>query len=198
MTRAVVHRFKRSETQPEKDLLQLAVFPSKLGWMAMVGRTEIGRAMEGRGEVLCQLTFGHATRSAALNAVKSWGIVFPASASIDWNPALAKRLQEYASGNRDDFQDVCVDFGPVGAFQRCVLECCRQIPFGTTLTYGQLAAKAGAERAARAVGNCMAGNRIPIIIPCHRVVRADGSLGNYSAPGGPATKQKLLCLEMAN
>jgi methylated-DNA-[protein]-cysteine S-methyltransferase len=198
MTRVAVHRSKCSRPPSEKESFHLAVFSSKLGWMAMVGRTVIGRTMVGQGEVLCWLSFGHTTKAAALNAVKSGGFAFPASTPVDWNPVLTKRLQDYASGKRDDFQDVCVDFGPVGSFQHRVLECCRKIPFGTTWTYGELAANAGVERAARAVGSCMARNRIPLIIPCHRVVRSDGSLGNYSAPGATATKQRLLRLEMAN
>jgi methylated-DNA-[protein]-cysteine S-methyltransferase len=63
------------------------------------------------------------------------------------------------------------------------------------LTYGELAAKAGYPGAARAVGNCMAANRIPLLIPCHRVVCAGGRLGSYSAPGGTVTKRRLLALE---
>ena len=65
------------------------------------------------------------------------------------------------------------------------------------MTYGELAVAAGQPRAARAVGNCMAGNRVPLIIPCHRVVRAGGDIGPYSAAGGSATKRRLLEMEAA-
>ena len=70
-----------------------------------------------------------------------------------------------------------------------------QNPVGTTLSYGQLAARAGSPRACRAVGNCIAGNKIPIVIPCHRVVLSGGGIGKYSAPGGARMKKRLLMIE---
>jgi methylated-DNA-[protein]-cysteine S-methyltransferase len=112
-----------------------------------------------------------------------------------WVNLLMVRLQAYAAGTPDDFRDIHVDAGPVGPFKQRVLAECRRIPYGSTLTYAELAAKAGSPGAARAVGNCMAGNRIPLVTPCHRVVRSDGQVGSYSAPGGSKTKCKLLWLE---
>ncbi|MEX1224432.1 MAG: MGMT family protein, partial [Pirellulales bacterium] len=72
---------------------------------------------------------------------------------------------------------------------------CRRIPIGQTMSYAELAAVAGSPGAARAVGNIMAGNRVPIIVPCHRVVGSGGSLGGYSSSGGLRTKRRLLSLE---
>ena len=74
---------------------------------------------------------------------------------------------------------------------------CRKIPYGKTLSYGQLAAKAGRPGAARAVGNHMAGNRTPIIVPCHRVLPSGGGLGGFSAAGGVALKRRLLEMELS-
>jgi methylated-DNA-[protein]-cysteine S-methyltransferase len=108
---------------------------------------------------------------------------------------LVRRLQAFAAGQPDALGDIRIDPGPLTDFQRRVLRQCRRIPYGQTLSYAELAAKAGFSRAARAVGNCMAGNRIPLIIPCHRVVCADGRLGSYSAPGGTSMKRRLLALE---
>jgi len=161
----------------------LVVFPSRLGWMALIGS----------GHKLRYLTFGHRCREAAARALSPYltGNVGPGT----WNRPLIRRLQAYASGRRDDFLDVELVLGRRTDFQRRILQCCRQIPFGQTLTYGQLAAKAGFPRAARAVGNCMAANCIPLVIPCHRVVAADGGLGGYSAVGGTRTKRLLLALE---
>ena len=82
-------------------------------------------------------------------------------------------------------------------FRRRVLQQCRRIPYGDTLTYAELAVAAGSPRACRAVGNIMARNRIPLVIPCHRVVGSHGSLGGYSAPSGLPMKQRLLRLEGA-
>jgi methylated-DNA-[protein]-cysteine S-methyltransferase len=83
-------------------------------------------------------------------------------------------------------------------FQRAVVGHCRRIPPGQTLTYGQLAARVGRPRAARAVGRVMATNRFPLIVPCHRVVAAGGVLGGFSAPQGLAMKKRLLAAEAAS
>jgi methylated-DNA-[protein]-cysteine S-methyltransferase len=104
-------------------------------------------------------------------------------------------MEAYAEGEVDDFRDVAIDPSPQTEFRRLVIEHCRQIPPGSTLTYGELAARAGRSRAARAVGCCMASNRIPLIVPCHRVVGADGGLRGYSANGGLRLKRSLLDLE---
>jgi methylated-DNA-[protein]-cysteine S-methyltransferase len=115
---------------------------------------------------------------------------------------LPLRLQAFASGKPDDFRDIRVEPGllqpSLTDFQRRVLDQCRKIPYGSTISYAELAAKAGFPRASRAVGNCMAANRIPLLIPCHRVVRSDGQLGSYSAPGGVGMKRRLLAMESKN
>jgi len=161
----------------------LVVFPSRLGWIALVGS----------GRTLKCLTFGHSSPEAAVGALPA-ELVGGARRGT-WNRPLVRRLVAYASGARDDFRDVEVAPGPRTDFQRRVLQCCRRIPYGQTLTYGQLAAKAGSARAARAVGNCMAANPIPLVIPCHRVVAAGEGLGGYSAVGGIRMKRRLLELE---
>ena len=158
------------------------VFPSSLGWMALVYS----------GGSLGRLTFGHRWPAAAAAAV---GIESAHETRPDSLNRLVRRLQAYVLGNREDFRDVEIDPGRLTAFERRVVQCCRNIPYGKTLTYGQLAAEAGSPRAARAVGNCMAANPIPLVIPCHRVVAAGGGLGGYSAPGGTRLKGRLLELE---
>ena len=160
------------------------IFPSSLGWVAMVSR----------GGILVRLSFGHPTDRAAAAAIGP--ISAPQTQLDSWSRPLSRRIQAYASGNRDDFRDVQVDGGGLADFGRKVIQCCRNIPYGTTLTYGQLAAEAGSARAARAVGNCMASNPIPLVIPCHRVVAAGGGLGGYSMPGGTHVKRWLLELEI--
>jgi len=88
--------------------------------------------------------------------------------------------------------DPAVSLNGSGSFAHKVLQACRKIAFGRTTTYGDLARQVGSPRAARAVGSVMAGNPIPLIIPCHRVLRTNGGLGGFSAPGGTAIKQKML------
>jgi methylated-DNA-[protein]-cysteine S-methyltransferase len=162
----------------------LVVFPSSLGWFAILGEKDR----------IKELTFGHSSARAAKKALPP-GLLAQAR-FVRRKPPLVRRLQAYAKGAfRDDFRDIQLDLGCLSVFQRRVLEECRKIPFGTTLSYGQLAARAGSARAYRAVGNCMAGNKIPIIIPCHRVVQSSGGLGSYSAPGGVRMKKRLLSME---
>lgn len=80
-------------------------------------------------------------------------------------------------------------------FTRKVLTACGRIPSGKTVSYSQLASMIGKPRASRAVGSALAKNPIPLIIPCHRVIHSDGSLGKFSAFGGTGTKKKLIALE---
>jgi len=111
---------------------------------------------------------------------------------------LQERITAYFEGENVDFStDPAVDLTGRGPFERAVLNACRQIPAGQALTYTVLAEKIGRPHAARAVGNALAGNPIPLIVPCHRVIRADGGLGGFSAPGGTATKQRLLLHEQS-
>ena len=80
-------------------------------------------------------------------------------------------------------------------FYKSVLTACKFVRFGQTINYGELAKKAGRPSSARAVGNALARNPLPLIIPCHRVIRSDGSLGGFSALGGLSLKRKLLAHE---
>ncbi len=81
------------------------------------------------------------------------------------------------------------------SFGISVLTACRAIEFGQTLTYGQLAKKSGRPNASRAVGSVLAKNPLPLIIPCHRVIRSDGKMGGFSALGGIKLKERMLELE---
>jgi len=101
------------------------------------------------------------------------------------------------------FEGACVNFSldiPIAldgfhGFSLKVLTACRKIKFGRTITYSDLAKKAGRPAASRAVGNALAKNPLPLIIPCHRVLRADGGMGGFSAPGGIPFKKKMFALE---
>lgn len=161
----------------------LAVFPSELGWMAMIGR----------GRVLRQLVMGHPSAVAAIAALDH--TLAAAAQPGSWNASLVDRLQTYAAGEAVDLSDIEVELGALTPFRERVYRLCRQIPFGQTTTYGQLAARAGSPGAARAVGSCMAANRVPLIIPCHRVVASSGGMGGFSGPGGVCLKRRLLELE---
>lgn len=159
------------------------MFPSELGWMAIVGRKNR----------LLYVRFDEPSKAAVLSSVRN--LLIPDAEIDDWNEPLVARLQAYATGERDDFRDVAVDYEGWTPFGRKVLDLCRRVPCGQTSSYGQLAARAGSPRAARAVGNVMAHNRCPLVIPCHRVLGSGSGLGGYSARGGLKMKRHLLDME---
>jgi methylated-DNA-[protein]-cysteine S-methyltransferase len=105
---------------------------------------------------------------------------------------VRRELDEYFGGKRTGF-DVPVDWRLHDGFSRRVLRATARIPYGELLTYAQVAAKAGSPRGSRAAGNALGSNRIPIVVPCHRVVRTGGALGGYT--GGIERKEYLLDLE---
>lgn len=104
------------------------------------------------------------------------------------------QLGEYLAGSRKTFE-LPLQLPAWPRFSLHVLELLRAVPYGEVLTYGELARRAGSPRAARAVGQVMAANPLPIVIPCHRVVAAGGLPGGYSGGGGLVTKEWLLALE---
>lgn len=104
--------------------------------------------------------------------------------------AVARALDAYFSGDHSALAELDVDFGRRGAFTIAVLQALREIAPGTTTTYGALAQLAGRPRAARAVGQAVGSNPVPVIVPCHRVIASNGSLGGFSA--GLDRKRALL------
>lgn len=101
----------------------------------------------------------------------------------------ARELEEYFGGRRSRF-DIPLDWGPMPPFQRAVLEATAAVPFGHVDTYAGIARRIGKPKATRAVGNALGRNPIPVIVPCHRVIRSDATLGGYT--GGLGIKQHLL------
>jgi methylated-DNA-[protein]-cysteine S-methyltransferase len=109
---------------------------------------------------------------------------------------LQQQIIAYFEGDFVKFnRDIPLCFDGLSPFAVSVLKTCRKIEIGRTVTYGELAKKAGRPNASRAVGSALAKNPMPLIIPCHRIIRSDGKLGGFSAPGGIAVKKKMLDLE---
>ena len=108
---------------------------------------------------------------------------------------LIELTHRYFDGDRVDFADVSCLLPQAGGFQADVLRACRQIPYGQTASYGQLARRIGRPTAARAVAGALGRNPIPLVIPCHRVIYSDGRSGGFSAAGGVELKERLLALE---
>ena len=119
-----------------------------------------------------------------------------------WDPdglePMIRQLDEYFKGDRTVF-DLPIDLNRVSEFQRSVLDMVRQVPYGEVQSYGDIAFAVGKPLAARAVGGVMATNPVSIVIPCHRIVRSDGTHGEYAlrtlGPSGATTKQMLLTME---
>ena len=133
---------------------------------------------------------GHERALYSLAALVSPRILH-APARLD---AASREIDEYFAGRRRTF-DLPLDFSLSHGFRRTVLSHLPDIGYGHTASYAAVAAAAGRPRAFRAVGTACATNPLPVVVPCHRVIRSDGSLSGYA--GGPAAKRALLTLEAA-
>lgn len=162
--------------------MRFCIIETALGWVGLV--------LSPSG--LQEATLPRRDRDAALRDVLALGA--RDEARDDELGDLPERLRRYARGEPVAFPDA-LDFSAVTPFQRAVWQATREIPYGRTRSYGWLAARAGRPRAARAVGQAMAANPWPIIVPCHRVVSSNGRLGGYG--GGLDMKEQLLLLEGA-
>ncbi len=114
-----------------------------------------------------------------------------------WVGEAIVAIVAHLDGGRVDMSDIPLDFSGVAPFEASVYREARKVPAGKTLTYGELADRLGDRNLARAVGQALGRNPWPIIVPCHRITAADGRTGGFSAPGGAATKLRLLELEGA-
>jgi methylated-DNA-[protein]-cysteine S-methyltransferase len=107
------------------------------------------------------------------------------------------RVLALLAGEPVDLSDVPLDFGEAPDFHKRAYEVARTIPPGHTMTYGEIAKRLGVPNESREVGQAMGKNPIAIIMPCHRVLGADGKMGGFSANGGVATKRRILEIEGA-
>jgi len=110
---------------------------------------------------------------------------------------LPERIKHYAQGGHEDFTDVPLDLAEVPLFNRQAYAELLKVGYGETTTYGAIARTLGDVALSRAVGQAMGANPIPLVIPCHRVLGADGKTGGFSSPGGVTAKMRMLALEHA-
>ncbi|MER1994956.1 MAG: methylated-DNA--[protein]-cysteine S-methyltransferase [Arthrobacter sp.] len=169
----------------EQDLLDVAytVMPSPVGELLLAatpaGLVRVGFGIEGHDAVLAQLALRISPR--ILEAPER--LAEP-----------VRQLQEYFAGTRREF-DLALDFRLATGFRRTVVEHLPEIGYGATASYAALAALAGNPGAVRAAGTACARNPLPVVVPCHRVVRSDGKIGSYL--GGTEAKAALLAMEAA-
>ena len=127
-------------------------------------------------------------------------MAFEHPAATDDEAAFAELIElsrAYFNGRRVGFDDVACDLPPPGRLAGRVLRACREIPYGQRRSYKQLAAAAGTPGKARPTAGVLSRNRLPLVIPCHRVTYADGRPGGFSAPAGVELKRRMLQLEQA-
>ena len=159
---------------------------SRLGWFAVAGDEEAIR----------YVTIGHATEADARTRLSN------EVSDIEFGsqpPSILKHsvdeIARYLAGEPVDLATLPIATGRRTPFQERVVRALRQVPYGQTVSYADLAEQACAPRAARAVGTVMSTNRLPLLIPCHRVVGSGGRLGGFSAPQGINLKRSLLAME---
>jgi methylated-DNA-[protein]-cysteine S-methyltransferase len=164
-----------------------ALFATAIGPCAVVWRGDavIGAALPAASE--------GATRTQIMRRFAD-AVEAEPSGPIAGAIALIARL---LAGEAVDLSDIEIDLSAADEFERKVYAVARAIPRGEVRTYGEVAAAIGAPGAARAVGAALGRNPIPIIVPCHRVLAAAGRSGGFSAPGGTATKFRILAIEGA-
>ena len=156
------------------------LFETELGWMGVAGSTA------GLRRIVLPLPSPEAVRQLTLEG-------FPeAMGDASFFGDLPERLRRYFKGELVSFDDE-LDLAPATPFRRAVWEATRSIPYGETRSYSWVAHNIGKPRALRAVGQALAHNPVPIVVPCHRVVNKNGNLGGFG--GGLDMKKRLLEIE---
>jgi methylated-DNA-[protein]-cysteine S-methyltransferase len=175
------------KTFPSDSALGYAFFGTAIGRCA-VGWTDVGIAYVGLPEATPAKTAAQAARQ--LPGAQERPPPPPVAAAVQAMTALLR-------GEPVDLTDVALDLAGVPEFNRRVYEATRQIPPGATSTYGEVAARVGAAGSGQAVGQALGHNPVPIVVPCHRVLAADGRMRGFSAEGGVETKRRMLLIEGA-
>ncbi len=172
---------------PVMDGFAISVFETKMGWLAIAGKDG----------VLTSIKIGHPSEDLALRAFIVEEGLSDAHIEIgNWNRDLREKLTRFTDGDPISFDHVQLTWPkPLTRFRKRVISETRRISWGNTLTYGEVAKRAGSPAAARAVGTAMSSNRFPFVVPCHRVVGSAGGLGGFTAPGGVGLKERLLMME---
>ncbi len=173
-------------TTRRKKPLRYTVFKTKWGYVGLAGTEDALRRIclpgRQRDRIKSQLlaTLGYAQHDKdLLRSVQEQIVAYFEGAHVSFEPDIPILLEGFSR------------------FAISVLGACRQIRFGQVMTYSELGREIGRPSAARAVGNVLARNPLPLIIPCHRVIRTDGQIGGFSTPGGKDLKAKLLRHEHA-
>jgi methylated-DNA-[protein]-cysteine S-methyltransferase len=167
-----------------KKEAKYTIFNTKWGYFGLAG-TDSG---------LCR------TQLPGANREKIKSLLLKNLPTCQFDKTFCKKLQKqiiaYFEGDHVSFNgDIPLLLDGFTPFGISVLKACRDVGYSQTTTYGQLAKKSGSPNASRAAGSVLARNPLPLIIPCHRIIRNDGKLGGFTSPGGITFKKKMLELE---
>ncbi len=166
-------------------MVKYAVFSTEWGYFGLAG--------DDRGLLRTHLPCG--SRKLVKNRLLA-GLENGCGPEPEYMKSLQRLIRDYFGGRAVRFgSDVAVNLDGLTDFKQRVLKACKGLSYGQKRTYGQIAGAAGSSGAARAVGNALACNPVPLIIPCHRVVCSGGGIGGFSAPGGCDLKARMLELE---
>lgn len=165
------------------ESLKYVIFPTQWGYFGLLG------SEKGLVRTSAPIADSQRVKQQLLS-----GIV-RAESDTRFFAELGEKVKAYFEGSYVDFADTRVVLDSLSEFSKKVLTACRKIQYGRTISYGRLAKLAHRPGAGRAVGNVLAKNPVPLIVPCHRVIRKDGKVGGFSAAGGIRLKQKMLELE---
>jgi len=195
-----------------QKVTKYTIFKTKWGYFGLAGTTRLSssKSEDSLLRTCLPLSNPENVKSHLLTYLttfirRPWGGVKIISESPQFEKRFFKTVQDqitayFACPERSRRKGACVNFSTdipivldgLSDFCSSVLTACRDIRFGQVVSYSGLAKKMGRPAASRAVGNALAKNPLPLIIPCHRIIRSDGQLGEFSAPGGMSTKAKLL------
>lgn len=157
------------------------IFKTTKGWGALT--------LSDKG--LYRLTIPVLSKAEAQDEGLTWGTLCPLHQDQDAQ-GIVTLVQDYMKGRKVNFRKVKVDFTGVTPFRLKAYHELRQLDYGETLSYGELAFRLGRPMGARAVGQAMGKNRVPLVIPCHRITSSNQKLTGFSAPGGTDTQRWLL------
>ena len=143
---------------------------------------------------LARLQLPESSEANTENRIKARGAARSETPPEPAREAIGKLLR-YFRGEKPDFSGIAIDLRGVDGVRVRIYGELRKVGWGETVTYGELGKRIGVTGDAREVGQAMGRNPVPIIIPCHRVLAAGHKIGGFSAPGGTATKERLLALE---
>lgn len=166
-----------------KDRICYTIFRTRWGWFGLCGN----------GQGLLRTCLPAKSKGKIRHTLLS-GLDAPYELPSCFKP-VRDDIIAYFEGDYVDFSKISVRLNDLTEFQQKVLTVLRNVRYGQTITYADLAKMTGKPTAARAVGGVMSKNPLPLIIPCHRVIRSDGSPGGFSAQGGIQTKKRMLQIE---